>query len=616
MTRSRRRWLIVSLVGVLAAVGLAAGGVAIWAGDVDTPDQIRQPATTTLYYSDGTTVLAQLGEVDRYPLAYDDMVDAVPAAAVAALDPGFWDDSISPISRAYARIAYGIQGGSWSDRANVAVLAHRLEDEVPRKKILEYYLNAVPFGRNAYGIEAAAAAYFGKSARGDADAQHRLTPAEAIFLAARLGTKSFADIKKSMIDGGAISAAEAGDAPTPLADKARPNYHDLTGPAGLVVPHVLAELTTAEGSAFRGWTWRAVAEAGLRVVTTLDVRVQKDVVAAADQKTPDSALFGQPANLQAAVVVVEPGTGRVLGYYGGPDGTGSDFAGIFRVEDGGLAGFGAHRPGTSFAPYTLVAALKAGISADSAWPTTAPASVAEYLRDLSVCANPCRLSDATARGIRTVLYGATEKIGAGAVIDVAQAAGVEHLWDDRHKHVELAAGRGASLTPFFDSFVGVGRYPVTVLDQANGMATFGAGGVRATAHFVRAVYWGDHGATYSDRLPSLGAPRVLSDDQAATLARTLVQTAASRMLPDIPTAAVSGFAPMESNQAAVAHAWTIGYTTQLAVAVWVGNRGPEQALRTAEGRTIYGSGVPASIFQRVVHDSYRDLGLKAAPLPS
>jgi membrane peptidoglycan carboxypeptidase len=611
MTASRRRWLIVSLTSVVVAVALAAGAVAIWVSGVDTPDQIVQPATTTLYYSDGSTVLADLGEVDRYPLQYDEMADVMLSAAVAAVDPGFWDDSISPITRAYARIAYGIDGGSWSNRASVAVLAHRLEDELSREKILECYLNTAPFGRNAYGIEAAAAAYFDKSARRGADPQQRLTSGEAAFLATQLGTKSYADVRHSMIEAG----TDPGDQPTPLAENARPNHHDLSGPAGLVVPHVLAEITTAEGSAFKGWSWQAVAEAGLRIVTTLDARVQNDVVGAADQKTPNSALFGQPDNLQAAAVVVEPGTGRVLAYYGGPDGTGADFAGIVRAEDGTYAGFGAHPPGTSFGPYTLVAAMKAGISADSTWPTTVPTSAGDLVRDSSVCPTPCRLGDAATRGIRTVLYGVTEKIGAGAVIDAAQALGVDNLWTDARVRVGLESGRGAQLVGNqVNSLVGIGHYPVTVLDQANAMATFGARGLRATAHFVRTVYWGDH-AVYSDRTPSPDAPRVLTDDQAATLARTLAQTSASHV-PNIPTAAVSGTEPMAANLAAVAHAWAIGYTSQLAVAVWVGNRGLEQPLRAADGRNIYGSGLPTSIFQRIVQDSYRDLGLKAAPLPS
>ena len=79
---------------------------------------------------------------------------------------------------------------------------------------------------------------------------------------------------------------------------------------------------------------------------------------------------GQPANLQAALVAVEPGTGRVLAYYGGHDGKGNDYAGFYFDENGEATGVGRHPPGSSFKVYTLAAALKAGISLNSYWQWT------------------------------------------------------------------------------------------------------------------------------------------------------------------------------------------------------------------------------------------------------
>ena len=73
-------------------------------------------------------------------------------------------------------------------------------------------------------------------------------------------------------------------------------------------------------------------------------------------------MFGQPANLQAALVAVQPGTGRVLAYYGGHDGTDVDYAGFYFDEKGEATGVGRHPPGSSFKVYTLAAALKAGYS--------------------------------------------------------------------------------------------------------------------------------------------------------------------------------------------------------------------------------------------------------------
>ncbi len=81
-----------------------------------------------------------------------------------------------------------------------------------------------------------------------------------------------------------------------------------------------------------------------------------------------SFMFGQPDNLQAALVAVQPGTGRVLAYFGGADGKGNDFGGFYYDEKGDATGIGRFPPGSSFKVYTLAAALKAGISLDSYWP--------------------------------------------------------------------------------------------------------------------------------------------------------------------------------------------------------------------------------------------------------
>ena len=80
----------------------------------------------------------------------------------------------------------------------------------------------------------------------------------------------------------------------------------------------------------------------------------------ADQFVGGSFMFGQPANLQAALVAVQPGTGRVLAYFGGHDGKGADYAGFYYDEKDEATGVGRFPPGSSFKVYTLAAALKAG----------------------------------------------------------------------------------------------------------------------------------------------------------------------------------------------------------------------------------------------------------------
>jgi membrane peptidoglycan carboxypeptidase len=267
-------------------------------------------------------------------------------------------------------------GTSYPDRARSLVLGWKLEDTYSKEQILEFYLNTVYFGRGAYGIGAAAQAYFDKPAT-------QLTLAESVVLAGVLaspgdgrfdpsrsaarGRQRFTAVLGQMVAGGLIdqSTADASRLPRVEAFDLQSFQSGLDRPTGLVVSQVLAELRVTE--AFRGKPAGYIENGGFSIITTIDARAQRLVEEAADENVPGSVMNGQPAHLQAAAVVVEPGTGAVLAYYGGHDGTGADFAGWYRNADGVAVGYGAHPPGQTFQVYTLAAALNAGISVKSRW---------------------------------------------------------------------------------------------------------------------------------------------------------------------------------------------------------------------------------------------------------
>jgi membrane peptidoglycan carboxypeptidase len=621
MTTRKRRLLIVVAV-ILVLVGATAGSAALYVGSVPLPALVTSPETTTVYYADGKTEMARLGAERRVALPRDRFTDVVWQAAVAAEDPDFFGSTGGPIARSVVRNAMGLKGSGTSTRLKVYVMARKLDDAYTKDQILEMYLNAMPFGRGAFGVEAAAQAYFGKSV--EKDSSRVVSPAEAIALATvidQTGTEPsqsrWTEVRDAMVDQGYLTraAADALAFPPALPYDPKRNQTGLDRPTGLVVNHVLAEIVASPQ--FRGQSWDAIRNGGYTIVTTVDVRAQAALEAVVDPTATGSLMNGQPKELQAAGVLVQPGTGRVLAYYGGASGIGSDYAGWYLDEDGVATGYGAHRAGTSFMPYALAAALKDGISLDSMWDSRSPRRFpgrTEPIRNVSACTpphgtrnGPCTLLGATLASLEVPYYSLTQAIGSATVLEMAKAAGIRHMWNDDRKRIALDDHRQmAEVSPKeFNTEVALGQYPVTVVDHATGMATFAAGGQRATTHFVRQVKRGED-VVYSEALPTEGQGRVLNDQQAADLTWALSQTSAGR-LRGIDTAGKTG---VWIDGVEPTHAWMVGYTTDLAAAIWVGSAGRERPLRDSQGRAIFGAGLPAQIYTAVMGATHADMLLK------
>ena len=398
--RRRRAWIAAAIAVflVLAGTGAVVGGY--YVDSVPTPDQLALPESTTIYYADGKTPMAKLGTENRTILRYDEMEDAVKQAIVAAEDRTFWTNKgvdfrgvlragwnnlsggstqgASTISQQYARIAADLKGVTYSRKLREAVMAWKLDKKYAKQQILEFYLNTVPFGRGAYGIEAAAEAFFGKSANRNAPQASQVTVAEAMVLAAMVkqpeadpddptghpgydptrGATALANsqarwayVREGMVGLGYLSRSEADALRYP--DTVKPfdpgsRQSGLNLPTGLAVDHIVSELRQSDP--FRGKPKEYLLNGGFRIVSTLDKRAQAAAEAAADIRRPTApaVVRGQPADWQAALVAVEPGTGRVLAYYGGNDGVGADYAGWYYDDAGVARGFGQHPPGSSF----------------------------------------------------------------------------------------------------------------------------------------------------------------------------------------------------------------------------------------------------------------------------
>ena len=650
--RTTRQRLVLATTVVLALLGSGLAGGAYYVASTPTPELLPLSAATTVHYSDGA-LLARIGLHDRTLLESQELLTIVTQAAVAAEDPDFWTSGTGAITRSVVRYGTNMSDTTAAAKARVAVQAWKLDGTYSKEEILAYYLNAIPFGRQTDGIEAAARVYFGKTARSSAPPEQQLTVAEAMFLlalvrqpypdpddavaspgfdpaAGALATQNsrqrWTEIRDEMVALDYLTADAAAGLlyPDALAPRSGPES-DLSAPAGLIVNHVLDELTHTAGSTFRDMSWNSIANGGYAIVTTIDARAQRVLEAAADETVAGSAMNGQPSNLQAAGVVIEPGTGRVMAYFGGHEGLGNDYAGFYYDEAGEAVGVGRYPPGGSFMPYTLAAALKAGMSLHSHWQWTPhpqpgrPAS--NPIRNTGTCPSDpgsrtgaCSLLESVALSLNVPLYEVTASVTPAKVLEMARDLGINTIWTDDSNRQDLRGTTDVtSLFPSkFDMVLGIGQYPVTVLDQANAMATLAASGLRADAHFVGQVRLGDS-VLFGEVLPNPNQPRVLSAEQIADLTYALTWAGTGPTSGLAIKTGVWEFAPQPSQNA---HAWSIGYTTKLAMAIHIGNQRDEQPLVDRTGATIFGSGLPSTIMRAVMTGVHEQLGLDPTPFPA
>ena len=658
----RRRTLVAAFAVLIILAGVGVVGATYFVDGVKTSSELTFPETTMVYYEDGS-VLAKLGEVTRYELTFDEMNDPVVKSIVASEDQTFWTNAGvdlggvlraawnnftggetqggSTITQQYARLAFELQGVTYQRKAREAVLASKISNKLDKKQILESYLNSVPFGRQTFGIEAAAQAFFGKTAKKTASPEQQITWAEAMVLVAMVkqpnpnpdnpkgqpgydptispeaeanARSRWEYVRNQLVDMKNLTRQEADELVFPK-DKVKPYNPDasngLETPAGMVVNHVMSELTHTPGSPFNGAKgWKSVREGGFRIFTTLHRGAQAAAVAAADETVAGSAMAGQPANLQAALVAVQPGTGRVLAYYGGHDGKGADYGGFYYDENNVATGVGRFPPGSSFKVYTLAAALKAGISLKSYWDwkphDMSGRTGSARIRNASTCGDqqqgdqtPCSLLQSTISSLNVPYYAVTVSVSPAKVLQMARDAGIDYMWTDDRDRRDLRSveNMSAEVPAKFDTVLGIGQYPITVMDHANGLATFAAGGLRARAHFVQKVEKGDT-IVYGETLPRTDQPRVFSAENSNDLTYALSQVDSAKVSIGWDTAGKTGTWEYNQKSTENAHAWMVGFSKKIAAAVWVGNKKDEQALKDKSKKTIYGSGVPADVWRK------------------
>ncbi|MBX6356011.1 MAG: penicillin-binding protein, partial [Micromonosporaceae bacterium] len=665
--KMRRRNLI---IGAFAVFIILAGGVVVggtyYYDSVKPPQELPLPEASTILYSNGKQ-LAKLGQENggnREIVPLSAIPKYVQQAVISAEDRNFykhggvdykgilraaWNNltggetqGASTITQQYARDVAHLTGVTYARKVREAVIASKLTQKYSKDQILEFYLNTIYLGRGAYGIQAASRAYFNKTV-------DKLSVAEGAVLAALIKQPEPSDTFKGydptinpgpakdrwnyvmdgMVEMGVISAADRAKIqyPTTVLKKAPPCVTAATcgvdTPVGNVVNYVAQELDEIGISDLRA--------GGYRITTTIDPKMQKAAENAARRQAKGSPMHGQPDNLMAALVAMDPRNGRVKAYYGGEKGVGTDYAGINRDPKTGNL-YGGHPPGSTFKIYTMAAALKAGISTQSHWdalkltdPDTGRKLTNAGRDDSSrvSCAKWCTLEESAIQSYNVPFYWVTKEIGPDKVVDAAKAAGIRTMWaveGGKSVAVDLTKVSGADVAPSkFDLQVGFGQYDITVLDHANGVATLAARGIYHKAHFVLKVEKkGEDGKFKTAYAAKEKGTRVFDepqvDDENAVLQK-IPEHNNDDLNGDRPAIGKTGTWELGNNKypGANGDAWMVGATPQLASAVWVGNVKDRLPIKDKNGRPIGGSSLPADIWKKFMNEALKGTDVERFP---
>jgi membrane peptidoglycan carboxypeptidase len=580
---------------------------------VPPPNKIATAQATRVLYADGRSEIGRIGK-NRIIVPLSGMSQEAQHAVLAAENRDFYSEpGISPkgiaralfsnvkaggvsqggstITQQYAKNAFLTQERTYTRKVKEVFIALKMSQTVSKDTILADYLNTIYFGRGAYGIEAAAQTYFG----GNVHAKD-LTAAQAAVLASSIRSPAGYDPTKHaerakdrwayVLDGMVKKGWLAQD------DRDKAVYPKVTAPGSKSFPgaldyvreQVIADLEK------HGFDEARITAGGLVVHTTLERRAQEGAVKAVESLLPVGKDKDDPVS---ALVAVQPGTGKVIAYYGGRDPGGFDYA----ADGKGV------QPGSSMKPYTLAAALEQGISVDNSYDGSSPQQICGSTIHNDAGDPPfgrINLATALQYSANTVYYRLACDIGPQRIADLAHAAGIpdsQPLADDvTHK-------------PTAQITLGAGGYQIHVIDQAAGYATFAAKGTRATPYFVSKVTDGNGNELYSAK-PSTG--RAFSEGVAADATYAMQKVVQggtgtrAQLANGRPTAGKTGTTDKNKN------AWFAGFTPQLATAVWVGrpSGAPLTGVPGLKGG-VYGGTIPAKIFK-----AFMDTALQGTdPMP-
>ena len=588
----RRALYWCAVLGLWALI--VCGGAIVWVAanlpPIHSLEIPRRPPSIEIVGSDGK-LIATRGEMHGATLTMKEMPPYLPKAFLAIEDHRFYNhfgiDLIGLVRAAAANVMRrGVsQGGStitqqlaknlfltqertFGRKIQELVLALWLERKFSKAEILELYLNRVYFGAGAYGVDAAAQRYFGKSAR-------QVSIAEAAMLAGLVRSPSRLApnrnpngaerrarlVVAAMTSHGYVTETMAKFA---LAQPARAVKVAGNGSANYIADWIMDVLDDLVGHIDQDIVVRTSIEPGLQTAAE---------AALVNELAQKGEKFGVS---QGALIAMTP-AGAVRALVGGKSYSESQFNRAVAAR---------RQPGSAFKPFVYLTALERGLAPESVREDK-PIAIKgwrpeNYSREYY---GNVTLTQGLAHSLNTISVRLTQEFGPTAVARTAYRLGIASKLETNPS-------------------LALGTSEVSLIELVSAYAPFANGGSAITPYVVERVST-KAGKTLYDRSPhDLGRiiePRYVAMMNAMMRETIRVGTAQRGQLPGWQAAGKTGTSQDFRD------AWFVGYTAHLVTGVWLGNDDSSPTRRAT------GGGMPVEIWARFMRTAHHGVAVAALP---
>ena len=577
------RQIVLGFFDAVLVIVLAVACFVVWIYYSATPaaSQLvtrKIAETSVLYDRSGENVLYKLyGEENRKIIGHNEIPDFVRSATIATEDSNFYihpgidpvaivraikvnlenkgiRQGASTITQQLARSAFLTSERTLKRKFLEAIFAFKIERHYTKDEILDQYLNQVPYGANAYGIETASRTYFDKAAK-------ELTLDEAAFLAALPKAPSYYSpynthrdelayrqkkILQRIAELKLVSQEDVDNAlTTDTFSKVKPLVNPIAAPH--FVFFVLEQLEKKYGKEF-------LQTGGLKIYTTLDYEMQKmgeEVVARGAEKN-----IARGAT-NAALVAINPKDGDILTMIGSKDFYDKTIDGEVNIATT------LQQPGSSFKPFAYATAFEKGYQPE----TKILDAPTNFGPDGSGRNYVPRNYDGKFHGLLSMREALAQSLNIPA-IKTLYLAGIDNT-------IELAHRLGITTLNERNRYglsLVIGGGDVKLVDMVSAFSVFANDGIRNPSNSVLKIV--DSKGNVVEQV-QYNPMRVLDVQIARKIDSILSDNKARTPIfgPKSPLILADGrpVAAKTGTTQEFRDAWTVGFTPQIAVGVWAGN---------------------------------------------